>query len=264
MVGYKCVKGKSCARACIAKNHKCRANIPPEVAKTLEGVAKRLSKSEASGGFDSKRYQDWEVAAKGYYGIVSYSPDGKRAVKQVIERNDGKGGFGPHEVEIGKRMASLGHSPRIHSHSDKHFEMDRVPGKPLWKDYQRQEGEEPMNARQATRAANALRDLHRMGFYHGDMHNKQFIVDGDNVKMIDFGLSGPASQDPRKVMLDLNKVSGLINWGNPELDGNPYVELVRRYRDIYRDPPSRKKKEIEEHQRETGRRYLEELQNLSE
>lgn len=261
-MSYKCVKGKSCAKSCIAKSRRCRADIPPEAAVTISSVAKRLSKSSTN-GYDPRRYKDWEVAAKGYYGIVSYSPDGKRAVKQLIERNDGKGGFGPYEVEVGKKMAALGHSPLIHSHSDKHLEMDRVPGKPLWEGYQKAEGDEPMNARQAEKAAAALRDLHRLGFYHGDMHNKQFIVDGNNVKLIDFGLSGPVSQDPRKVMLDLNKISGLVNWSNPELNGVPYVELVRKYREIYRNPSTRKKREVEEHQRETGRRYLEELKNLS-
>lgn len=262
-MGYKCSKGKSCARSCIAKGRKCRAELSSDSSSNLRRVVSLLKNKQGGTTYEPARYKDWEVAAKGYYGIVSYSPDGKRAVKQLIERDDGKGGFGQYEVEVGKKMAAMGHSPQIHSHSDKHLEMDRVPGEPLWKGYQKGEGEEPMDAKQAEKAAAALRDLHRMGFYHGDMHNKQYIVNGDNVKLIDFGLSGPVSQDPRKVMLDLNKISGLINWSNPALDGNPYVELVRKYREIYRNPSSRKKKDVEEHQRETGRRYLEELQSLS-
>lgn len=224
--------------------------------KTLTQTAGRISKTNRGG---TGKYENWKEEARGFYGIVSYSPDGKRAVKLLIDRKDGKGGFGPHEVEVGKKMAALGHSPRIHSHSEKHLEMDRVPGKPLWEGYQRQEGEEPMNSRQAAKAAAALRDLHRLGYYHGDMHNKQLIVNGDNVKLIDFGLSAPASSDPRKAIIDLNKISGLVNWSNPDLDGDPYVRLVRKYREIYRNPPSRKRKEVEEHQREAGRRYLEEL-----
>lgn len=253
----KCEKGKPCGGTCISQKHECRATLRNSQGQALRKASEKLQSSDSL-----ERYEDWEEAARGYYGVVRYSPDGSRAVKTLIDRGDGKGGFGPHEVEIGKRMAALGHSPQIHSHSEKHLEMDRVPGKPLWRNYQREEGEEPMNARQALRAANALRDLHRMGYAHGDMHNKQLIVDGDNVKLIDFGLSTPAAQDPRRVLLDLNKISGLINWGNPELDGNPYVEMVRRYRDIYRNPPSRKKKEVQEHQTETARRYLEELASL--
>lgn len=260
-MGSNCSKGKSCGSTCISKGKKCIVALGDKVSNSLGKISASLQ-DNGDGEFRPEKYKGWKVEAEGYYGIVSFSPDGKRALKQLIDRKDGKGGFGPHEVDIGKRMAELGHSPRIFSHSDKHIEMERMPGKPLWEGYQRQEGDEPMNSTQALRAAAAIRDLHRLGYYHGDMHNKQFIVDGNNVKLIDFGLSRPASSDPRRVIQDLNKISPLIEWSNPQMDGDPYVRLVRRYRELYRNPPSKKKKEREEYERIIGEQYLAELGSL--
>lgn len=251
----RCLKGKPCANTCISLNKKCRV----ELSRGLKGLVQAISRE---GAFDPKRYSNWPVQAEGFYGIVSFSPDGNRVVKLLKDRGDGKGGFGPHEVEIAKKMGDLGHSPKIHSYSDQHIEMDRAAGEPLWKGYQRAEGDEPMSASQALAAASSIRALHRLGYYHGDMHNRQFIVNGNNVKLIDFGLSSPASKDPRKVIQDLNKASSLVFWANPELDSDPYVKLVRKYREMYRNSPSKKKSEKEEWEREVGRKYLQELSSM--
>jgi tRNA A-37 threonylcarbamoyl transferase component Bud32 len=254
----KCSKGTPCSKSCISRNKKCRVVLKPIFGKSLARIT-RLSSER--GTFDPEKYKDWEEGARGAYGVVSFSPDGKRVVKTLVDRGDGKGGFGPYEVELGKMMARLGHSPQIYSSSDKHIEMERIKGSPLWKGYAKSQDESSMSAPQALAASRAIRDLHRAGFFHGDMHALQFVVDGPSVKLLDFGLSGPIRQDPRRAIQDLNKISGLINWSNPELDGDPYVQLVRRYRELYKASPKKKAEKLQ-YEEEVALRYAEELRNL--
>jgi tRNA A-37 threonylcarbamoyl transferase component Bud32 len=171
-------------------------------------------------------YADWEEMAKGNYGKISKSPDGKRVIKQLLEHEGVKGEFGPYELPLAIRMGKLGHSPKVHAASKEHIEMDLASGKPLWKSYAPAEGEKPMNAKQAKKAGDAIKTLHKLGFFHGDAHSQQFLVDGDNVKLVDFGLSGKASSNPIKVLQDLSKISKLVRWDNPELQSDPYFRLV--------------------------------------
>jgi tRNA A-37 threonylcarbamoyl transferase component Bud32 len=114
-----------------------------------------------------------------------------------------------------------------------------------------------MSAAQAKQAASAIRDLHKMGFYHGDMHSQQFLVDGDKVQLVDYGLSGKAKDNPRKVIQDLNKIAKLVDWGNPDLAKDPYVEVVSRYRGKYAEAKGKPAKE-----NEVGLAYLNELESL--
>jgi predicted Ser/Thr protein kinase len=159
-------------------------------------VSESLSKvSEKT--LSNNAYSTWEEVAKGNYGKVSISPDGTRAVKELLTGDDGKKGeFGEYEVELATKMGELGHSPRVYRATPDLIEMDAAKGAPLWKSYRRAEGEPTMDANQATKAAAAIRDLHKMGFAHGDMHALQFLVQGDNVKLVDFGLSVPTSRQP--------------------------------------------------------------------
>jgi tRNA A-37 threonylcarbamoyl transferase component Bud32 len=202
-------------------------------------------------------YGNWETLKEGNYGRVSISPDGTRVVKTLLERNGKKGEFGPHEVELATRMGELGHSPTIHSHSANHIEMDVAPGEPLWAGYAKGEDEPVMNATQARKAADAIKTLHREGFFHGDMHSQQFLVNGDDVKLVDYGLSGRHKDNPRKVIQDLNKIGKLINWENPSLANDPYFELVNRYRGQYAAAKGNKNKE-----NTIADSYLRELQSL--
>jgi tRNA A-37 threonylcarbamoyl transferase component Bud32 len=206
-------------------------------------------------------YEEWNTHAKGNYGEIKINPKGTRVVKTLLTKDGKKGEFGPHEVEIATKMGKLGHSPQIHSSSEDHIEMDFVKGAPLWKDYSRGEGEPRMNTAQATKASAAIRALHKMGFAHGDLHSQQFIADGNNVKLVDFGLSVPVRQQPSRVMQDLAKIGPLLNWKNPELQSDPYVGLVNRYLDRYKEVKGQSKA-AKETRTQIGEEYLKELNAL--
>jgi tRNA A-37 threonylcarbamoyl transferase component Bud32 len=202
-------------------------------------------------------YEKWNPIAEGNFGKVSINQAGTRVVKTLKEHQGKKGEFGPYEVELATKMGKLGHSPEIFSSSADHIEMGLAKGKPLWAGYSKGDDEPVMNATQAKQAASAIRDLHKMGFYHGDMHSQQFLVDGDKVQLVDYGLSGKAKDNPRKVIQDLNKIAKLVDWGNPDLAKDPYVEVVNRYRGKYAEAKGKPAKE-----NEVGLAYLNELESL--
>ncbi|MDA2991993.1 MAG: hypothetical protein O3B27_10600 [Actinomycetota bacterium] len=182
-------------------------------------------------------YHLWPEIAEGSYGCVRVSPDGTRAVKEILPGPDGEPGqFGPYEAELAAMMGRLGHSPCVYRADDTHLEMDFVPGKPMWANYRPDEDEAVMNAAQTRKLAAALRDLHLMGYSHGDMHVRQVLVDGDDVTLLDFGSARPHGEKVVCCMHDLNKMGLLANWGNDELADDPYIQLVakhlRRYRDV--------------------------------
>ena len=188
------------------------------------GTAGKCRKGTEVAGYDK-----WNTLAKGNYGEVKINPEGTRVVKTLLTHNGQKGEFGPYEVELATKMGELGHSPKIHSHSEDHIEMDVAPGKTLWANYTRGKGEPVMNAAQAKKAGDAIRALHELGFAHNDNHALQYLVDGDNVKLVDFGLSVPLSRNPAKAMNDLSKIDPLVRWNNPELANDPYFAHVNKY-----------------------------------
>jgi hypothetical protein len=228
-----------------------------DTATTVNERAPRATKKK-----EDTNYDTWQERARGNYGAVKYSPDGKRAVKELLVGSDGRQGeFGPHEVELATKMGQMGHSPKVYRATDRTMEMDRAKGEPLWKGYTRGENEPVMNTAQATKAAAAIRDLHKLGFYHGDNHALQYLVDGNNVKLVDYGLSGPISGNPVKVMQDLSKIGSLVKWDNPELAGNPYVQVVNRHLPAYRAVQGTSKAAKAEKER-IAQAYLADLANL--
>jgi tRNA A-37 threonylcarbamoyl transferase component Bud32 len=203
--------------------------------------------------------------AEGNYGVVYQDPESGHVVKTLKEGKE----WGPHEVELGKKMAELGHSPKIYSSSPSHIEMDFSKGKPLWsggfnRTDEEKERDLKMTTEQAQKALAAIRDLHKMGFYHGDMHNEQFLTDGEGGKdatLIDYGLSGKIQDQPHKAIVDFNKVGKLIDIYRPELDGDPYVQLVRESVEAYKAAKGQSKAAIAKRS-EIGSEYLKKLQKL--
>lgn len=221
-----------------------------------ERIADALRGAESQWAVTASRHR-WKLIGEGNYGQVYLSPDGTRAVKELLRGRR----FGPHEVELATRMGELGHSPRVFSSTETALEMAIAPGATLWADYARAEDEPVMTAAQAAKVAAALHDLHKMGYAHGDLHALQFRVDGDDVKMLDFGLSVPHAERPVKALHDLNKIRSLVFWENPELEAIPYVRLVNRHLGAYREVAGQSKAAVAQRD-EIARTYLKELEEL--
>lgn len=219
-------------------------------------IAEALRGAESQWAVTASRHR-WKLIGEGNYGQVYLSPDGNRAVKELLRGRR----FGPHEVELATRMGELGHSPRVFSSTETALEMEIAPGTTLWADYARAEDEPVMTAAQAAKVAAALHDLHKMGYAHGDLHALQFRVDGDNVKMLDYGLSVPHSERPVKALHDLNKIRSLVFWENPELEAVPYVRLVNKHLGAYREVTGQSKAAVAQRD-EIAKAYLKELEEL--
>jgi tRNA A-37 threonylcarbamoyl transferase component Bud32 len=259
MSGKKCSKGKSCSSACISKNKVCRVKLNPQVNDLLKRMAAGYEKNVA-GKNKKPSFDEWEIIGSGFHGNISVSPDGQRVVKTLNKERQGV--FGPYEVELAVKMGELGHSPKVFSHSDSHIEMQMAKGAPLWKSYVKEEDEPSMNTTQARKAGYAFRDLHKMGFAHGDAHALQFLVDKDEVKMVDFGLSVPVSRNPAKVMQDLRKIEKLVQWDNPEMKSDPYFSVVNKYLEQYKALGDSQSKAAKRKREEIGTSYLQELADL--
>jgi tRNA A-37 threonylcarbamoyl transferase component Bud32 len=222
----------------------------------------RNEKEKAEG---SNPYSGWNVIAKGYHGEVAVNPEGSRVVKTLLaERPDGTSGkFGEFEVELATKMGELGHSPRVRSSSPRHIEMDFASGKPLWASYQKGEKEPVMNASQAKAAGYAIRDLHRLGYAHKDAHSQQFLVDGDRVMLVDYGLSRPVSEKRVAVLQDLAKMNPLVRFDNPDLSDDPYFQLVNKYLTPYRELGKSRSQAAMARREELAKGYLDELNSLT-
>lgn len=204
--------------------------------------------------------------AEGNYGIVYKDDKQNRVVKTLKEGKE----WGPHEVELAKRMAKLGHSPKIHSASNEHIEMDAIDGAPLWNNGYNRTPEEKergltMTEDQARKSLRAIRDLHKMGFYHGDMHNQQFMTDGEGGSestLIDYGLSGKIEETPTKAVIDFNKVYKLLDIDRPELDKSLYAQLVRSTVRKYQEAKGQSKA-AKQKREEIAQEYVQRLQAIS-
>lgn len=223
-----------------------------------------------SGGAEKKSSAPPDVSkmkklAEGNYGIVYQDPQTGHVIKTLKEGKE----WGEHEAELGKKMGELGHSPKVYGSSDSHIEMDFSKGKPLWAGgYKRTDEEKErgvkMSTSQAQKALAAIKDLHKMGFYHGDMHNEQFLTDGEggeDATLIDYGLSGRIQDQPHKAIVDFNKVGMLIDIYRSELDNDPYTKLVRESVDAYKEAKGQSKAAVAK-RTEVGSDYLKKLQAM--
>jgi len=201
---------------------------------------------------------EWEYLTKGNYGAVEI--DRKQGL--IRKTNVPGRSFGEHEAELQKLMGDAGHSPKLHRASDSEIVMDLAPGKTIWKDYRPSEGEKGVkfNEAQANAAAKAVLFLHRKGFYHGDMHSLQWMVDGDRPMLIDFGLSGRTVSDPRKAMQDWTKGAAFMNLDAVGGRGGERIrDLVGRYREAGKSKPA---KDREAKQEAVAREYLDWVSSL--
>ena len=203
--------------------------------------------------------------AEGNYGVVYQDPSTGHVVKTLKEGKE----WGEHESELGKKMGELGHSPKVYSSSPSHIEMDFSRGKPLWsggffRSDEEKERDLKMSTAQAQKSVAAIRDLHKMGFYHGDLHNEQFLTDGEGGEestLIDYGLSGKIADKPHKAIVDFNKVGKLIDIYRPEFDKDPYIQLVRKSIDEYKAAKGQSKAAVAKRS-EIGLAYLKQLQSM--
>lgn len=203
--------------------------------------------------------------AEGNYGIVYKDEANNRVVKTLKEGKE----WGAYEVELGKRMAELGHSPKVHSSSSQHIEMDAINGKPLWSNgYNRTDEEKErdlkMTVVQAAKSLKAIKDLHKLGYFHGDMHNQQFMVDGEGgteSSLIDYGLSDKIETNPTKAIIDFNKVYRLLDIDRPEFDSDPFAQLVRKSVADYKEIKGASKK-AKEQKLEIAKNYVSALKDM--
>ena len=225
----------------------------------------RMEKPSKSPSSSMPDVSKMEKLAEGNYGIVYKDPKSGHAVKTLKPEKE----WGPHEVELGKKMGELGHSPKIYSASDSHIEMDFAHGQPLWSGgFNRTDDEKErdlkMTVEQSQKAISAIKDLHKMGFYHGDMHNEQFLTDGEGGKdatLIDYGLSGKIQDQPHKAIVDFNKVGKLIDIYRPEFDKDPYVNLVRDSIEQYKAAKGQSKAAVAKRS-QIGLEYLDKLKQI--
>jgi len=233
--------------------------------KLTGGDDKMEKPSQSSSSSPMPDVSKMEKLAEGNYGIVYKDPQSGHAVKTLKPEKE----WGEHEIELGKKMGELGHSPKVYSSSDSHIEMDFTSGKPLWTGgYKRTDEEKErgvkMSTSQAQKALAAIKDLHKMGFYHGDMHNEQFLTDGEGgneATLIDYGLSGKIQDQPHKAIVDFNKVGMLIDIYRSELDNDPYTKLVRESVDAYKEAKGQSKAAVAK-RTEVGSDYLKKLQAM--
>lgn len=222
MKQIQCEKGQPCGNACIEVKDKCQETI---------------SDSTITAGLDK-----WAKLAEGNYGVIyqGSAPENTGRVKKVLK--EGRE-WGPHEVELSKKMGELGHSPKVFSATPDAIEMEKVNGKPIWSGYARNKEADPpepeaFTDEQAFSALNALYDLHKMGYGHGDQHSQQWVEQPDGkLKLLDYGLSFKAEDNPEKVFHDISKSSAFIK---PErfIDNEPgtytgdTARAVAQYREI--------------------------------
>lgn len=180
----------------------------------------------------------WEYLTKGNYGSVEID----REQKLIRKTNVPGRNFGPHEAELQQLMGDAGYSPKLHKSSELEIVMDLAPGKTIWKNYRPDEDEKGVlfSTPQANNAADAIFFLHKSGFFHGDMHSLQWMVDGDKPMLIDFGLSGKTEADPRKALQDWTKGAAFIGLDNISgARGEKLRDFVSQYKEAGKSKPAK-------------------------
>ena len=205
----KCRSGRPCGNSCISLDKVCRvdsSDTADRVANTLTGLV-----SSAQPTFTNNN-----ILAQGNFGKVTLSDDGKVVKKELLTERDGNQ-WGTLEIELGVKMGEAGHSPKVYSHltNDSQIVMDVAPGKPLWASFRQDKETEPtsMSEPAGRKTLGAILYMHQnLKAYHGDLHSQQMIIDGDDVQLIDFGLSGRIEGDDgwAKATTDIRKARKII------------------------------------------------------
>lgn len=225
MMAKKCIQGRACSGTCISKNKECLVEASYS-SKQLANSHQDLV-SSAVPTFNTNN-----VIAQGNYGKVTLSDDGKAVKKELLTEREGNE-WGTMEVELGIKMGEAGYGPKVYPHltNDTQIVMDASKGKPIWEGYRPAEGEpEAMSEAAGRKALDALMYMHRdLGAYHNDAHAQQFLVDGDNVDLIDFGLSGKIEGDDgwAKATTDLRKSRKFIGLDRFQEDEGIVGEVAK-------------------------------------
>ena len=221
----KCIQGRACGGTCISKSKECLVEAS-DSSKQLVGTHQDLISSV------QPTFNNDNVIAQGNYGKVTLSDDGSVIKKELLTDREGNE-WGTMEVELGIAMGKAGYGPKVYPHltNDTQIVMDASKGKPIWEGYRPTE-DEPTSMSEAAgrKALDALMYMHRdLGAYHGDSHVLQYLVDGDNVDVIDFGLSGKIEGDDgwSKAVTDLRKSRKFIGLDRFQEDEGVVGEVAK-------------------------------------
>lgn len=205
-----CRISRPCGSSCISLNKTCLLDSSASADKLSNHLTSTINSAQPT-------FNNGQVLAQGNFGKVTLSDDGQVVKKELLTEREGNE-WGTMEVELGIRMGEAGYSPKVYSHltNEAQIVMDVVPGKPIWEGFRQNEedGEQAsMSEVAGKKALDSILYLHKeLGAYHGDAHAQQFIISDDDVKVIDFGLSGAidGGDSYKKAATDIRKIRKFV------------------------------------------------------
>ena len=173
----------------------------------------------------------------------------KKILKDRTLKDGSPNKCGDYELDIGHKMGEANYGPKVYKDLSNRSQivMYLVKGKPLWKTYSRDSETEPeyFPENQAKKIIRGLTYLQKdLGFAHNDFHILQILVDGDNPKIVDFGLSVPIKGNEQKGLNDWSKAYSFLGLNRFESDPEfaEIADILKRYKQI----KGKSKKSLEE------------------